>query len=36
MYDTYMDFGAGQFAYRIDGGYLAASDWRRDGEAVGF
>ena len=36
MYDSYMDFGAGQFAYRIDGGYLAASDWRRDGEAVGF
>ena len=36
MYDTYMDFGAGQFAYRIDGGYVAASDWRRDGEAVGY
>ena len=35
-YDAYMDFGAGQFAYKIDGGYLAASDWRRDGEAVGF
>jgi hypothetical protein len=31
-----MDYGAGQFAYKIDGGYLAASDWRRDGEAVGF
>ena len=36
MYDSYMDFGAGQFAYKIDGGYLAASDWRRDGQAVGF
>lgn len=36
MYDSYMDFGAGQFAYKIDGGYVAASDPRRDGEAVGF
>jgi gamma-glutamyltranspeptidase/glutathione hydrolase len=36
MYDSYMDFGAGQFAYKIDGGYVAASDWRRDGEAVGY
>ena len=35
-YDTYMDFGAGQFAYRIDGGYVAASDWRRDGHAGGL
>ena len=35
-YDAYMDFGAGQFAYKVDGGYVAASDWRRDGHAVGF
>ncbi|MBK7470101.1 MAG: gamma-glutamyltransferase family protein [Betaproteobacteria bacterium] len=35
-YDAYMDFGAGQFAYRIPGGYVAASDWRRDGHAAGF
>jgi len=30
------EFGAGQFAYRLDGGYLAASDARRDGQAVGY
>ncbi len=35
-YDAYMDFGAGQFIYKVDGGYVAASDWRRDGQAVGF
>lgn len=34
--DTYMDFGAGQFIYKLDGAYLAASDPRRDGQAVGF
>lgn len=36
--DPYMDFGAGQFAWRLDGddGYVAASDSRRDGAAVGF
>jgi gamma-glutamyltranspeptidase/glutathione hydrolase len=33
---NYFDFGAGQFACRIPGGYLAASDPRRDGQAVGF
>jgi gamma-glutamyltranspeptidase/glutathione hydrolase len=32
----YMDFGAGQFTYCLDDGYLAASDPRRDGQAVGF
>jgi gamma-glutamyltranspeptidase / glutathione hydrolase len=38
--DSYMDFGAGQFIWRqgdpaVDG-YVAASDARRDGCAVGF
>ena len=31
-----LEFGAGQFIYRLGGGYLAASDSRRDGQAVGF
>ena len=39
--DPYMDFGAGQFIWRMspddaDRGYVAASDSRRDGQAVGF
>ncbi|HEY9280387.1 MAG TPA: gamma-glutamyltransferase [Eoetvoesiella sp.] len=38
--DPYMDFGAGQFIGRLsddpDHGYVAASDSRRDGQAVGF
>ena len=38
--DSYMDFGAGQFIWRIGEpaveGYVAASDPRRDGAAVGF
>jgi gamma-glutamyltranspeptidase/glutathione hydrolase len=38
--DPYMDFGAGQFIWRlsdhVDHGYVAASDSRRDGHAVGF
>lgn len=33
---SYFDFGAGQFIYRLDEGYFAASDPRRDGQAVGF
>lgn len=36
--DSYMDFGAGQFIWRMGGpgreGYAAASDPRRDGQAV--
>ncbi len=34
--DSHFDFGAGQIVVRIDGGYLAASDPRRDGQAAGF
>ncbi|WP_416414486.1 gamma-glutamyltransferase [Pantoea sp. App145] len=38
--DSYMDFGSGQFIWRLsddnDHGYVAASDSRRDGQAVGF
>ncbi len=42
--DSYQDFGAGQFIWRADEGqgdaakegYVAASDARRDGQAVGF
>ncbi|MBO9356177.1 gamma-glutamyltransferase [Bordetella petrii] len=39
--DPYMDFGAGQFIWRMhetdnEFGYVAASDSRRDGQAVGF
>jgi len=32
----YMDFGSAQMIYRLEDGYLAASDPRRDGQAVGF
>ena len=38
--DPYMDFGSGQFIWRLsehlEDGYVAASDSRRDGQAVGF
>jgi len=38
--DSYMDYGSGQFIARLSGdledGYCAASDSRRDGQAVGF
>ncbi len=38
--DSYQDFGAGQFIWRMGDpkvqGYLAASDPRRDGQAVGY
>ena len=38
--DSYQDFGAGQFIWlagdaKVEG-YVAASDARRDGQAVGF
>ncbi|MBI2753716.1 MAG: gamma-glutamyltransferase family protein [Betaproteobacteria bacterium] len=34
--EGYMDFGAAQMVWKLDGGFLAASDPRRDGQAVGF
>ncbi len=38
--DAYMDYGSGQFVWKLsddpEDGYLAASDSRRDGQAVGF
>ena len=34
--DSYFDFGAGQFIVKLDDGYVAASDPRRDGQAAGF
>jgi len=34
--DAYMDFGAGQFIVCTEDGYVAGSDWRRDGQAAGF
>jgi gamma-glutamyltranspeptidase/glutathione hydrolase len=34
--DSYMDFGSGQFIWKLENGYVAASDSRRDGQAVGF
>ena len=30
------NFGGGQFVWKLDDGYLAASDPRKDGQAVGF
>ena len=38
--DPYMDFGSGQFIWRmtdaLEDGYVAASDSRRDGYAAGY
>lgn len=34
--DSYMDFGSGQFIWKLADGYVAASDARRDGQAVGY
>src|SRR5881296_2762810 len=34
--DDYNQFGCAQLIWKLDGGYFAASDPRRDGEAVGF
>ena len=40
LQDSYQDFGAGQFIWRMGDpaveGYVAASDARRDGQAVGY
>jgi gamma-glutamyltranspeptidase/glutathione hydrolase len=39
-FDSYMDFGSGQFIWKLGDpsvdGYVAASDSRRDGQAVGY
>ena len=32
----YFEFGGGQIIYRLEDGYLAASDPRKDGQAVGY
>lgn len=34
--DSYMDYGAGQCVFKVDGGYMCGSDSRRDGQASGF
>lgn len=38
--DSYQDFGSGQFIWNLGDpgarGYIAASDWRRDGQAAGY
>ncbi|MBB5204377.1 gamma-glutamyltranspeptidase/glutathione hydrolase [Inhella inkyongensis] len=34
IHDSYQDFGAGQFIWKLEDGYVAASDPRRDGAAV--
>jgi gamma-glutamyltranspeptidase/glutathione hydrolase len=34
--NDYNQFGSAQMIWRMDGGYFAASDPRRDGQAVGF
>ena len=34
--DDYNQFGCAQLAWKTEGGYIAASDPRRDGQAVGF
>jgi gamma-glutamyltranspeptidase / glutathione hydrolase len=34
--DDYNQFGSAQLIWKLEGGYFAASDPRRDGQAVGF
>ena len=34
--DDYNQFGCAQLVWKLDGGYFAASDPRRDGQAVGY
>jgi len=36
MIDDYNQFGSAQMLWKLEGGYFAASDPRRDGQAVGF
>ena len=34
--DHFYKFGGGQIIYKLEDGYLGASDWRKDGQAVGI
>jgi gamma-glutamyltranspeptidase/glutathione hydrolase len=34
--DDYNQFGSCQMIWQLEGGYVAASDPRRDGQAAGF
>jgi gamma-glutamyltranspeptidase/glutathione hydrolase len=34
--DDYNQFGSAQLIWKTEGGYIAASDPRRDGQAVGM
>jgi gamma-glutamyltranspeptidase/glutathione hydrolase len=34
--DFYFNFGGGQIIHKMEGGYLAASDPRKDGQAMGY
>ena len=36
MPDTSYGFGGAQLVHRVEGGYVAGSDPRKDGQAVGF
>ena len=36
IHDSYQDFGAGQFIWKLKDGYVAASDPRRDGAAAAY
>ena len=36
LLSLFLVLGAGQFVVKLDDGYLAASDPRRDGQAAGF
>jgi len=35
-FGSQLNFGGAQMIYKLDHGYIAASDPRRDGQAVGF
>lgn len=34
--ERFYKFGGAQIIYKLENGYLGASDWRKDGQAVGF
>ncbi|KKL58109.1 hypothetical protein LCGC14_2228710, partial [marine sediment metagenome] len=35
-HEKYTKFGGAQLIYKLENGYLGASDPRKDGQAVGF